>query len=321
MLVIIRGMPPRDPCFIALLELDEAGDVVRAAGPMPSDVDHFVARVARLKAMGTGPFTPDDVVNWLVSDNPYCSWQTIAEGDFDAMYQKAAGQRFFARHRGHILPITNYEQVKDLMESYKWQEGKSAKSLAQAWVAAGGFPDAVRSVLETSSRWRDAEFDEGWFEHPVRLKAAGRSSVTDLMVYARLGDERGVIAVEGKAGEPFGDYVSDWEKKTDYSPQNRQKRLGSLCETLGLDLETARGLRYQLLHRTVSAIYEARSQKAKSALMLVHSFLESPESLADYLSFASALGLRDAGVNRISSPVEGQEIDLRLGWVEADRKN
>ena len=77
----------------------------------------------------------------------------------------------------------------------------------------------------------------------------------------------GVIAVEGKAREPFGPLVSEWND----SP-GKQARLESLCEQLGLDPVAAGGLYYQLLHRTVSAIREARRYGAREALMLVHSF-------------------------------------------------
>jgi hypothetical protein len=45
-----------------------------------------------------------------------------------------------------------------------------------------------------------------------------------------------------------------------------------LCATLGLNTSDVGGLRYQLLHRTASAVYEAQRYRSRRAIMLVHSF-------------------------------------------------
>jgi hypothetical protein len=44
------------------------------------------------------------------------------------------------------------------------------------------------------------------------------------------------------------------------------------------------------MHRTVSALIEARRFAARHAVMLVHSFGERDESFADYERFAAMLG-------------------------------
>ena len=89
---------------------------------------------------------------------------------------------------------------------------------------------------------------EGLFEREVALGTKGRPSQTDLLALVRLADGYGVIAVEGKAREPFGPRLSEWND----SP-GKHARLESLCDELGLDPDGDGDLYYQLLHRTVSA--------------------------------------------------------------------
>ena len=88
------------------------------------------------------------------------------------------------------------------------------------------------------------------------------------------------------------------------------------CRQLGLDPDAAGHLRYQLLHRTVSALLEARRYGAREALMLVHSFDPADSSLDAYAAFAAALGLTDAAPNAITSSTVRGDVTLRLGWVK-----
>ena len=119
-----------------------------------------------------------------------------------------------------------------------------------------------------------------------------------------------MIAVEGKAREPFGPLVSEWNDGS-----GKQERLDDLCLRLGLDAAGVGGLRYQLLHRTVSALLEARRYGAREALMLVHSFDAKNTSLDAYQAFAAALELGNAVANAITGPTVRGEVTLRLGWV------
>ena len=68
----------------------------------------------------------------------------------------------------------------------------------------------VRAVLETAPEYAQAELVDGFFEREVELGSPGRNSQTDLMVIAGLGDELGIIAVEGKVEESFAELVRDW---------------------------------------------------------------------------------------------------------------
>lgn len=192
-----------------------------------------------------------------------------------------------------------------------WRPDHSALELATSWITAGGVPDSVARVLATCEVYAGCELVEGFFEREVTLPTKGRASQTDLLALVRLRDGLGVIAVEGKAREPFGQLVSEWN-----DGPGKQSRLDDLCTRLGLDSDAVGHLRYQLFHRTVSALLEAGRYGAREALMLVHSFDPADSSLDDYRAFAGALGLTDADAGRITSAVERDGVSLRLGWVK-----
>jgi hypothetical protein len=192
-----------------------------------------------------------------------------------------------------------------------WRPDHSALELATRWISAGGFPSNVEEVLASCSIYAGCRLVEGFFEREVQLGTKGRPSQTDLLVLVQLADGYGVIAVEGKAREPFGPHVSEWN-----NGPGKQLRLDDLCEQLGLDASGAGGLHYQLLHRTVSALREARRYGAREALMLVHSFDANDSSLDAYQAFAAALGLGNPVPNEITGPMICGDVSLRLGWVK-----
>ena len=193
-----------------------------------------------------------------------------------------------------------------------WRPDHSALELATIWIGARGFPPSVVRVLSSCPTYAVCRLIEGLFEREVDLGSKGRPSQTDLLVLVQLAaGGYGVIAVEGKAREPFGPLVSKWN-----DGPGKQARLESLCEQLGLDPGAAGDLYYQLLHRTVSAVREARRYGAHEALMLVHSFDPGDSSLGAYQAFAAALGLTNAVPNAITSSKVLGNVTLRLGWVK-----
>ena len=76
------------------------------------------------------------------------------------------------------------------------------------------------------------------------------------------------------------------------------------------------GIRYQLLHRTASAIYEAQRYRTKRAMMLVHSFSEADTSFGDFQAFSEVMGMPVREVNQVSEERECEAVRLRLAWVK-----
>ena len=194
-----------------------------------------------------------------------------------------------------------------------WKTGRSARTLAYCWDSAEGFPPEVSAVLDASSydELHDLQFVAGFPEHEVPLPGGRRPSQTDVFVLATGSAGLVSIAVEGKVDEPFGETVVDW-LGSDPSPGKR-KRLEYLCDDLlGITTQDALVLRYQLLHRTASAIVEATRFKAGPAVMLVHSWAPNLEGFDDYSAFVNALG----GSPEIDSVTRVTTVnDLYVGWV------
>ena len=193
-----------------------------------------------------------------------------------------------------------------------WKRGYSAYELAHSWINAGDIPAPVRSVMDTCPDYAGATLVEGLFEREVDLRTPGRRSQTDLLAFVKCGHADAVIAVEGKVDEPFGELVSTWN---DRSP-GRERRLEGLCASLGLRVAEILDIRYQLLHRTASAIYEAHRYRTKQAVMLVHSFSATDASFVDFQAFATSFGVSIPAVNRVSEERECEGVRLRLAWVK-----
>jgi len=118
------------------------------------------------------------------------------------------------------------------------------------------------------------------------------------------------MTVEAKAGETFGDLVSVWNT----SP-GRASRLGWACSLFGIETSACNDLRWQLFHRTASAVIEAKRFHARHAVMMVHDFSKTPSWVADYSAFANAIGIAGAEVGGMTKPKLVDGVSLRLGWT------
>ena len=192
-----------------------------------------------------------------------------------------------------------------------WRKGYSAYELAHSWVNADGIPRSVRTVPDTAPRFANAELIEGFFEREIDLRTAGHPSQTDLMALIRSPGGYSVVAVEGKVEEPFGQLVHGWNDQS----TGKTRRLEALCKTLGLDLAEVGVLRYQLLHRTASAIYEAQRYTCDTTLMLVHSFSQRQTPFENFQSFARAMGMPITRPGLISASKTCEGVQVYLGWV------
>lgn len=186
-----------------------------------------------------------------------------------------------------------------------WRIGYSARTLANSWEAAGGLPREVGAMFGEG-----AELLLALPEHKVPLPR-GRESQSDIFCLVRAKDETAAVTIEGKVNESFDVLTSEW--LVDAS-EGKVERLRFLCAHLGLRADEVGFLRYQLLHRTVSAIIEANRFKTDFAAMIVHSF--SPQRLwfDDFRAFVSALG-GEAEADRPCEVVIPGGRRLILGWA------
>lgn len=218
--------------------------------------------------------------------------------------------------------LTTIDDWRGLAGDDKWVPGRSAYELAHAWQLAGGLPTQIREALEQAGHehLRGLVVDLCLVEKPVFLDTNQAPSMTDVMAYGRTATgERVVLAVEGKADEVFAGRVSSWVRgdqpdgHLSLPPRpSRKRRLAFLAKHLGLGISTQSDLRYQLLHRTVSAVLEAQLHGAVAAVVLVHAFgPDSPENWSDFSAFIHELGGAAPVKGQICGPyVLGEHKDL-----------
>jgi hypothetical protein len=214
------------------------------------------------------------------------------------------------------VPATSVENWRPLLgRPSHLKEGRSAHAIATRWLAANDFPPRVRAALSNADdpALRKLELLLAIPEHRTLLPPArGRASQSDLLVLARGADVLVALTIEGKVDEPFGESVAAW-LGSNPSP-GKSERLAFIVETLGLEGHDVAPLRYQLLHRTVSAVLEARRFTARHAVMLVHSFDPRDTGWPEYADFVHTLGGEPApdAVTRVRRLGSG---DLSVGWA------
>ena len=222
------------------------------------------------------------------------------------------------------IPASNPEDWQSLLADpdKHWKTGYSAKALAYCWQETDGFPAEIKKVFKNSSIavFKDIEMLLAFPEFKVSLPGGRKASQNDIFILAKGDDQLISITVEGKVNEPFGEFIADWKL---HDMGGKKVRLKFLCEMLRLEMNKINHIRYQLLHRTASAVIEAKKFTAENALMLVHAFKKTEEyydqSFQDYCQF---LGLFDVE-GKPDSIVSGGNIDginLYFGWVKGNKR-
>jgi hypothetical protein len=217
-----------------------------------------------------------------------------------------------------LIPANSPDDWKQfLAEPDKhWKIGYSARALAYCWQEANGIPDDVLWVFAKLPLLKAIKTIFAIPEHKVNLPGGAAASQNDVWVLAETPTGLVSIAVEGKVSESFGPKIGEWFSKR---TPGKEKRLRFLCDELGLSFPPPDETRYQLLHRTVSAILEAKRFKTNKAVMLVHSFSQSNEWIEDYNHFLGLFGL-EGKVNDIASTIINEEIQLFFAWVKGEQK-
>lgn len=220
-----------------------------------------------------------------------------------------------------FVPTTSVEDWKRLLAKpdLHWKVGYSAMTLARAWEAAPPhrLPPEVDAILQTSDRqgWNALRLLAAIPEYQVPLPGGQRPSQTDLLALARSPDGLVVIAVEGKVDESLGPTVG--EKRAEESAGVKE-RLQFLLDMLGL-VECPDAARYQLLHRTASALIVAQEFAAETAVMLVQSFSPGGKWFDDFKAFGALFG-KEAKKGQLLSLGKRHGVPLYIGWCVGDQQ-
>jgi hypothetical protein len=200
-----------------------------------------------------------------------------------------------------------------------WKPGKSAMSVAACWEAAGDrLPIEVASALEGSLEPDLAGLDLllAVPEWEVELPGGVTTSHTDILAVTR--NERGlvVVAVEAKVDEEFGPTVG---QKRVAATGGQLERLKYLEQVLRLQAPLPDSIRYQLIHRTASAVLVAQTFHAHVGVMLVQSFSQAGRWREDFEAFCQVLGIASARAGVAAVP--GHTMPrLFVGWCTGDQQ-
>lgn len=210
-----------------------------------------------------------------------------------------------------LIPTTSPTSWKDLLAQpeLQWKMGRSARSLAHCWETVGGIPGEVAAIMDAAFGTPALLFAVP--EHKTPLPGGSRDSQSDILALVRHSEGLATYTIEGKVDEPFGETVGEWSRN---ASAGRVERLSYLCRMLGLP-ECPTEVRYQLLHRTVSALIEAERFNALSAGMIVHSFSPERRWFEDFAAFVRLLGGGDIqpGEAKVVHVPSGRP--LMLGWA------
>jgi len=217
-----------------------------------------------------------------------------------------------------LIPTESIADWKSLLAEpeKQWRPGYSAMLTAQSWENAAGLPPEIESAFVGSEG--DYFNSLGLLiaipEYKTNLKGGRRPSQSD--VFALLHSDKGLIAatVEGKALEDFGPTMVQW--RNGVSDKGYTERLRHIMENTGLEKSVPDHIRYQLLHRTASAVIEAKRFHCKVAVMIVQSFVEldSENHFGDYADFIRLYGATPLK-NQFILLVEISGIKLLSAWV------
>jgi hypothetical protein len=199
-----------------------------------------------------------------------------------------------------------------------WKKGASAMTAAAAWEDAGGLLPVEITALLTSSGAPALERLKLLVALPeweVALPGGETTSHTDVLALSTNSHGLCVMAVEAKALEDFGPLVGEKRAEPSAGQASRLDYLHALLNVRRFD-DT---IRYQLLHRTASAILTAREFHAATAVMLVHAFGTPPERQADFRVFCQAIGATEV-VPQVFKVPQSRNPTLYLAWCTGNDK-
>lgn len=245
----------------------------------------------------------------------FCVGGTCYSKSFDSDNKPSAKRSSDMTNAFFFRPIKSPDDWRQLVANPKtqWRDGYSAKSLATTWFGATDFPMSIKSIFNKSQfhTFNDVELLAAFPEYPVPLPGGGHASQNDLFVLAK--GDRGLVSVmvEGKVSENFGETVQAWKKD---SSAGKRQRLNFMITKLGLETKEIETIRYQLLHRTVSALIQAERFTAQNALVLIHSFSSSQEHFDDYAKFLTLFNVV-AEKESIVGPIKMSGVDVFFCWA------
>ena len=217
-----------------------------------------------------------------------------------------------------FIPTTSGTDWQRLLAKPRlhWKMGASAMTAAASWEASDPrLPSEISRLLDSTAdpALVDQRLVAAFPEWQVALPGGSTNSCTDVLAVCRNDSGLCVMGVEAKVEEDFGPTLGE-KRSAMTGAQNR--RLAYLHQLLHV-AHFEDSVRYQLLHRTASALLTAQELHASVAAMVVHAF-ETPRSQRDdFLAFTRAMGAREL-VPLVYCVPTFSRPSLYLAWCDGD---
>ncbi len=249
-------------------------------------VNEISDTTAKTADMKTKIYIPSDNARWSLMNNSNLSWEKIAS---------------------YYRPSSGIEDWRKLHGPKNWRKGYSAYETANSWEKSQpDLPPKIAALLCGSAKLLAAIP-----EHKTRLPGRGKSSQTDVLAFIRVKNRVCAVAVEGKKDEHFGKLAGKWLKG---ASAGKRKRLKYIADKLGLSYPPPGDIRYQLLHRTVTAVIEADNFHSDCAAMIVQSFSPKYKRFGDFQKFLNLFGIDPVTRDKIYK-ADKPGMPLYFGWA------
>jgi len=199
-----------------------------------------------------------------------------------------------------------------------WKKGASAMTTAAAWEAAAGrIPPEISAVLDSSRNEAllGLQLLAAIPEWETPLEGGDTASHTDVLALCTNGNGLCVVAVEAKVNEDFGPLMGEKRASASSGQEARVTYLQNLLRVRRF----ADNIRYQLLHRTASALLTARQFHAGTAVMMVQSFGAKQSLREDFVLFCTALNAQELAPDMLHASQFGAPR-LFLAWCHGDKQ-
>jgi hypothetical protein len=161
----------------------------------------------------------------------------------------------------------------------QWQDGRSAKELARAWVGGGTGPEDLATLLAGDTRLKGLAVDSAVAEAQTAFDAySGGVATHDLLIAGHCDTGPVRIGLEATADEPFGQTVAEYESRARRdldagTNSNALKRVHGLIEDLTrveAHSHNLGHLRYRLFTAVAGTL--AAAKPGEAAIFVVHEF-------------------------------------------------
>lgn len=209
----------------------------------------------------------------------------------------------------------------------QWCDYRSAKEMAKFWTN----PECQKEFLLFLQQMnRNLTFEYALPEVATRFDNYRNARKNDLCIFANEGYNKVLILIEGKADEPFGNYIAKEWSKCDIE-KNKNQASRKLDRVIDLqkrfnDNKLFVKLRYQLVYWFAGAIEEAKRNNIDKIYLVVQEFHSKKTTnkkietnkidLNSFVEFISHSAFREVNEHEIVGPINNEftkQIDLYIG--------